>query len=737
MTERHNTDRYRNLIEGLEEIESHLLPSIREHLNNEIGLLTIRSLADCEVWLRSTFLGIRISLNPSCYANQMKLTCKHPDDLVREICKKAIADLKSLDMVELEDESDKVSQLEPGRILSQYYLKLETVKNFQDCKAHLSLEGALWLLSASSEFKQTVIRRAERRTLNALNAKGYLRFFVPQPEKADKALKSLKTPCQKIFLLIQEAFVAGTSTLDHSLRSEREEFLRTGPRIVAAAARYFLYSKQFAAAANCLILSKALQHRIWPDSPHQCRQITGVGQVISSRLEKGGLSTIDQLENASVQNIETAALQKYPFGSRIKSELKKLPPKIAITLQYLEGRSELELCLSFSDKDYQATTHGEAWILIGSTSTDKIIYSESLKFSEMPDPYLATIPISDILKSQTEPRANYVAAFITQKHFGRDVNKVVAVTKCETNAKRLKTHPTKNEGMPSIKRLLPSLKQEKNLQKDLTSSDKVNIPLKDKIRESKQVLERPLKQNGKTRTPPGLESKLTIPKRHDSSPSHLKQTLLKSLPTQVAIVKNDTARHVDHGNQESYRKDIGHQKERCSKTVLKHVLKNDISNAFKFDFNAVSNDKQVAPPESPKQEALRLTDKKEWENKPTGSRFFHGGTNEVVNLDCHYTKNLGIPRNVSAQTQTQSHANTQRKRKSHLYPSYETLDQPVGEIKNPFKQYLYMLQSDCYSMNALDANKSKSRPTNEGMPETVPLREISSMGGFFSNEDMF
>ena len=275
----------------------------------------------------------------------------------------------------------------------------------------------------------------------------------------------------------------GNSTLDHSLRAEREEFLRTGPRIVAAAARYFLYSKQFAAAANCLILSKALQHRIWPDSPHQCRQIAGVGSVISSRLEKAGLSTIDQLEDATIQKIENAALQKYPFGSRIKSELKKLPPKIAITLEHIESRSELELCLSFSNKDYQSTADSEAWILIGSTSTDKIIYSESLKLSAMPDPYLATIPISDVRKTQTEARANYVAALITQKHFGRDVNKVVAVSKCKSNAKRL----------------LPSLKQEKNFQKKLTSEkveNKIASPSQD-THESKHSPKRSLKQNGK------------------------------------------------------------------------------------------------------------------------------------------------------------------------------------------------------------------------------------------------
>ena len=294
MTERAKVQRYRNLLEGLEEIESHLLPSVREHLNNEIGLLTIRTLKDCEQWLRTTFLRVRLRIKPKHYANQMKLSCEDDEDeLLKKVSDMAVADLRKLTMVEVEEGTEKVKQLEPGRILSHYYLKMDTVRNFLESKDHLSLEGALWLVAASSEFSQTIIRRAERRTLNGLNTKGELRYFVPQPSKPDKPLKSLKKSCQKVFLLMQEALsIQSNSALDHGLRMEREEFLRTGPRIAGAAAQYFLYAKKFAAAANCLILAKSFQHRLWPDSNQHCRQIPGVGPVITNRLAKANLSRL-------------------------------------------------------------------------------------------------------------------------------------------------------------------------------------------------------------------------------------------------------------------------------------------------------------------------------------------------------------------------------------------------------------------------------------------------------------
>ena len=136
---------------GAEEVESHLLPSIREHLNNEIGLLTVRSASDCEAWLRSTYLGVRIAARPGHYAAQVNVDLRRDgaEGIVREICKRAVEDISSLEMVRSDPTTGKLEQLEPGRILSHCYLRLDTLKNFQGCRDHLSLEGSLWLVAAS------------------------------------------------------------------------------------------------------------------------------------------------------------------------------------------------------------------------------------------------------------------------------------------------------------------------------------------------------------------------------------------------------------------------------------------------------------------------------------------------------------------------------------------------------------------------------------------------------------
>ena len=54
--------------------------------------------------------------------------------------------------------------------------------------------------------------------------------------------------------------------------------------------------------------------------------------MIANRLVKAGLSRLDDLEGATAQVIEGAAQRPFPFGSKIKSEVKKLPPRVEYSM---------------------------------------------------------------------------------------------------------------------------------------------------------------------------------------------------------------------------------------------------------------------------------------------------------------------------------------------------------------------------------------------------------------------
>ena len=52
--------RYQNLVSGAEEVESCLGACFAEHLNAEIVLQTVRTVDQAFLWLKTTFLYIRV-----------------------------------------------------------------------------------------------------------------------------------------------------------------------------------------------------------------------------------------------------------------------------------------------------------------------------------------------------------------------------------------------------------------------------------------------------------------------------------------------------------------------------------------------------------------------------------------------------------------------------------------------------------------------------------------------------
>ena len=439
LQERSKVFDYQCIFEGQGCIESNLIPHIREHLNNEIGLLTVRDFADCKTWLRSTFFYVRMKKRPAYYAQKAKVNLADCDEMLAAISQKALAHLCEVGMVNVDETTHKLEQMEPGRILSHYFLRMDTMQSFGGhSNKHLSLEGALWLLASSAEFNEIVLRRSEKKLLNNLHTSQQvqIRYKIRDANKPDRTLKAIKTPMQKVFLLLQEALIApASSTLDHALRSERDQILKTSPRIAAAAAQYFLHHKCLAASANTLILAKSLRHKMFADAPDQCRLLSTVGKVISERLVRSNLGTIDALEKATPHDIEKAAIQRYPFGTNIKSQLKKWPPYFSIELEDAAARNVLHLRVIRSDGDVERVDKNRAILMVGCRNTDLLLFHERVCLEDMPDLYERFIPGPKAAEAHKgKEGVVFVAALITEKLHGRDVHKQILRSSSAQNA---------------------------------------------------------------------------------------------------------------------------------------------------------------------------------------------------------------------------------------------------------------------------------------------------------------
>ncbi len=70
-----------------------------------------------------------------------------------------------------------------------------------------------------------------------------------------------------------------------------------------------------AATANALLLHKCLKQRIWDNCSLECRQLPGIGRLLSERLAAAGIGRLRALEAADPRLIESVTQRHYPFGA--------------------------------------------------------------------------------------------------------------------------------------------------------------------------------------------------------------------------------------------------------------------------------------------------------------------------------------------------------------------------------------------------------------------------------------
>jgi ATP-dependent DNA helicase HFM1/MER3 len=54
---------------------------------------------------------------------------------------------------------------------------------------------------------------------------------------------------------------------------------------------------------------------MWDNSIMECRQLPGIGKLLSERLAAAGLGKLRELETADARKIESVTQRNYPFGA--------------------------------------------------------------------------------------------------------------------------------------------------------------------------------------------------------------------------------------------------------------------------------------------------------------------------------------------------------------------------------------------------------------------------------------
>ncbi|KAK2361463.1 DExH-box ATP-dependent RNA helicase DExH12 [Trifolium repens] len=415
MTRRETVHLYENLLSGCEVVESQLLSCVTEHLLAEIVQLTVSDITKAIEWMKCSYLYVRMKRNPENYAIKKGIPDNRLEKHVQDICVQKVNELSQYQMVWVDEDGFLLRPLDPGRLMTKYYLRFDTMKQIMRTPENCSLEDALRVVCFAEEISWIQLRRNEKKLLNEINADkdGRLRFHIL--ENKGKKKKRIQTREEKIFILANDCLTGDPSVHDLSLIQDMNSICSNGCRIVKCMKDYFVYKRNFKGAVNSALLAKSFNQKLWDDSPYLLKQLPGIGMVTAKALHSMGVKSFEALAEADPRKIEIVTGRKYPFGNHIKDSLLSLPPKVDVNLAEIEshthGKSKLVVTLTRISQSGQSAKRHYADMIIGTEEDNAILFHEKIS------PY-STIILVPISQGNQTIKAN----FIFEEYIGIDVH---------------------------------------------------------------------------------------------------------------------------------------------------------------------------------------------------------------------------------------------------------------------------------------------------------------------------
>ncbi|CAK9176144.1 unnamed protein product [Ilex paraguariensis] len=458
MTRRATVHLYENLLNGCEMVESQLLPCVTEHLTAEIVQMTISDITRAIEWMKCSYLYVRMKKNPENYAikkgipsnrierhvqgnltitlvkllKSMYISSLPPLDQLYgrpEICVQKVNELSRNQMIWTDEDGFLLKPLEPGRLMTKYYLKFGTMKHIMQASATSSIDDALHIICRAEEIAWIQLRRNEKKLLNDINndKDGRLRFHILGDK--GKRKKRIQTREEKIFVLANDCLTGDPSVRDLSMSQDMNSICANGCRIAKCMKEYFIFKKNYKGALNSTLLAKSLHQKLWDDSPYLLKQLPGIGMVTAKALHSMGVKSFETLSEADPRKIEIVTGRKYPFGNHIKDSLLALPPKVEMKVEETKcqrkGKSKLVLTLTRLSQPTQSTKRHYADMVVGAEEDNVILFHEKIRVEEFSSPYSATI----LLSSPQEGKLTVKADLIFEEFIGIDLHQKVKLIK--------------------------------------------------------------------------------------------------------------------------------------------------------------------------------------------------------------------------------------------------------------------------------------------------------------------
>ncbi|XP_008458786.1 DExH-box ATP-dependent RNA helicase DExH17 isoform X4 [Cucumis melo] len=435
MTRRDTVHLYENLLNGCEIVESQLLSCVTEHLTAEIVQMTIPDIIKAIEWMKCSYLFVRMKKNPQKYAIKNGIPNHNMDKHMEDICIEKVNELSRHQMIWMDEDGFLLKPLDPGRLMTKYYLKFDTMKHIMHAPENCSLEEALRIICHAEEISWIQLRRNEKKLLNDVNndKDGRLRFHI-LGEKGKKK-KRIQTREEKIFILANDCLTGDPLIHDLSLSQDMNSICSNGCRIAKCMKEYFVYRKNYKGTYNSMLLAKSLYQKLWDDSPFLLKQLPGIGMVTAKALHSMGIKSFEALAEADPRKIEIVTGRKYPFGNHIKESLSSLPPKVDLKLEEAEcpkqGKAKLIVTLTRMPQSYRPNKRHYAEMIVGSEEDNQILFHEKIRVDEFSSPYSTVV----LLSHPQQGKLTIKADLIFDEYIGIDLHRKLQLMEQNLNVR--------------------------------------------------------------------------------------------------------------------------------------------------------------------------------------------------------------------------------------------------------------------------------------------------------------
>lgn len=140
------------------------------HINAEIAIRSMRNLEDALLWVKSTFLFVRIQTQPQLYGLKNLSSRQEMDENLKALVTEELRKLAETGLIQHDEQRHTLESTEFGRLVYRHNLKFETALQFQAVPPTAGLPeileavsfGSSWLSLPSSFFSHCFSVAAHR-----------------------------------------------------------------------------------------------------------------------------------------------------------------------------------------------------------------------------------------------------------------------------------------------------------------------------------------------------------------------------------------------------------------------------------------------------------------------------------------------------------------------------------------------------------------------------------------------